>query len=211
MSNCQFKLSNPWDRRAWLGQSAACVLACLAASPLRSRAAASEAPLSDAVRGALGERWRAATPEVAMPAEAQAWQSWAQLRLSRWLPEAELREELVRHAWYEARRAGLSLSLVLGLMEVESGFRKHALSVAGAMGYMQIMPFWVRAIGDGDVSGLWRTPINLRYGCVILRHYIQMEEGDLVWALGRYNGTRGQTEYPARVLAAQRAWRQAHD
>ncbi|MEY2660493.1 MAG: hypothetical protein RLZZ123_1665 [Pseudomonadota bacterium] len=174
MSNCQFKLSNPWGRRAWLGQSAACLLACLAASPLRSRAAASEAPLSDAVRGALGERWRATAPEVAMPAEAQAWQSWA-------------------------------------LMEVESGFRKHALSVAGAMGYMQIMPFWVRAIGDGDVSGLWRTPINLRYGCVILRHYIQMEDGDLVWALGRYNGTRGQTEYPARVLAAQRAWRQAHD
>ncbi|MEY2621594.1 MAG: hypothetical protein RIT26_1414 [Pseudomonadota bacterium] len=211
MNDCQFKLSFDSPRRTWLAQAAGGLLACAAYSPLRSMAAASEAPLSDALRGVLGERWRAASPEVEWSAESQAWQSWARRRLSGWMPETELREELVRHAWYEARRAGLSLSLVLGLIEVESGFRKHALSAAGAMGYMQIMPFWVRAIGDGDVSGLWRTSINLRYGCVILRHYLHLEGGDLAFALGRYNGTRGQTEYPSRVLAAQRSWRSAHD
>jgi soluble lytic murein transglycosylase-like protein len=100
----------------------------------------------------------------------------------------------------------LEISLVLGLIEVESGFRKHAVSAAGARGYMQVMPFWMRLIGDGDASRLFHMQTNLRFGCVILRHYLDREKSDLFLALGRYNGSRGQAPYPNAVLAAQRKW-----
>jgi soluble lytic murein transglycosylase-like protein len=122
-----------------------------------------------------------------------------------------LRSELTTHLWYEAQRAGLSVSWMLGLIEVESGFRKHAISYAGAMGYAQVMPFWTRLIGDGDVSALLRTQPNLRYACLILRHYLDQERGDLTLALGRYNGTRGETSYPERVLQAAARWRATHE
>jgi soluble lytic murein transglycosylase-like protein len=142
---------------------------------------------------------------------ALSWQAQVTLSLAQWVPELELRRELTGHLWYEARRAGLSLSLVLGLIEVESAFRKHAISPAGAVGYTQVMPFWTRWIGDGDAAALLRTQTNLRYGCVILRHYLDRESGDLMLALGRYNGTRGLWAYPDRVLAAARRWRLSHD
>jgi soluble lytic murein transglycosylase-like protein len=87
--------------------------------------------------------------------------------------------------WYEARRAGLPLSLVLGVVQVESGFRKYAISSAGARGYMQVMPFWARLIGDGDDGRLFHMQTNLRFGCVILRHYLDRERGDLFLGLGR--------------------------
>jgi soluble lytic murein transglycosylase-like protein len=95
---------------------------------------------------------------------------------------------------------------VLGLIEVESGFRKYAISSAGARGYMQVMPFWARSIGSGDVAGLFHMQTNLRFGCVILRHYLDQEKGDLFLALGRYNGSRGRSEYPNAVLAVRRQW-----
>jgi hypothetical protein len=98
--------------------------------------------------------------------------------------------------WYESRRAGLETELVLGLIQVESGFRKYAISSAGARGYMQVMPFWSRLIGDGDVSRLFHMQTNLRFGCTILRHYLDIERGDLFLALGRYNGSRGRSPYP---------------
>ena len=98
------------------------------------------------------------------------------------------------------------MSLVLGLIQVESGFRKFAVSSVGARGYMQVMPFWTRVIGDGDPGKLFHMQTNLRFGCVILRHYIDREQCDLFMALGRYNGSRGRSPYPDAVFAAQRKW-----
>ena len=98
-------------------------------------------------------------------------------------------------------------ALVLGLIQVESGFRKYAISTAGARGYMQIMPFWARLIGDGDAAKLFHTQTNLRFGCVILRHYLDLERSDLFLALGRYNGSLGRPEYPNAVLGTMnRNW-----
>ena len=127
-------------------------------------------------------------------------------RLKRRKAEAQTRLEFLQAVWYESRRAGLQTDLVLGLIQVESGFRKYAISVAGARGYMQVMPFWARLIGDGDPSKLFHMQTNLRFGCTILRHYLERERGDLFLALGRYNGSRGRAEYPRMVFGAQRSW-----
>jgi soluble lytic murein transglycosylase-like protein len=108
--------------------------------------------------------------------------------------------------WYETHRAGLDTSLVLGLVQVESAFRKYAVSSVGARGYMQVMPFWSRVIGDGDPGKLFHMQTNLRFGCVILRHYLDREQGNLYLALGRYNGSRGQAPYPNAVFGAQKHW-----
>jgi soluble lytic murein transglycosylase-like protein len=114
--------------------------------------------------------------------------------------------DLLRSVHYEAKRAGLDPQLVLGLMQVESSFRKYAVSSAGARGYMQVMPFWVKLIGRQDDS-LFDLRTNLRYGCTILRHYLDIEKGDLYRALGRYNGSLGKPEYPNMVRAAwQNQW-----
>ena len=127
-------------------------------------------------------------------------------RLKKKYPEWHVRREFLQTVWYEARRAGLDVSLVLGLIQVESNFRKHAISRVGARGYMQVMPFWTRVIGDGDASKLFHMQTNLRFGCVILRHYLDREKGDLFMTLGRYNGSRGKAEYPNAVLGARRNW-----
>ena len=122
------------------------------------------------------------------------------------LASPHLRREFLQTVWYESQRAGLAPSLVLGLIQVESGFRKFAISPAGARGYMQVMPFWARVLADGDASILFQAQTNLRFGCVILRHYLNVENGDVFLALGRYNGSRGQAPYPNAVLAAQKEW-----
>jgi soluble lytic murein transglycosylase-like protein len=122
------------------------------------------------------------------------------------LASSHLRREFLQTVWYESQRAGLDPSLVLGLIQVESGFRKFAISSAGARGFMQVMPFWTRVLAEGDASVLFQAQTNLRFGCVILRHYLNVESGDLTLALGRYNGSRGQTQYPNAVLAAQKGW-----
>ena len=122
------------------------------------------------------------------------------------LASTHLRREFLQTVWYESQRAGLEPSLVLGLIQVESGFRKFAISSAGARGFMQVMPFWTRVLAQGDVSVLFQAQTNLRFGCVILRHYLNVENGDLVMALGRYNGSRGQMQYPNAVLSAQKGW-----
>ncbi|WP_310626135.1 lytic transglycosylase domain-containing protein [Limnohabitans sp.] len=122
------------------------------------------------------------------------------------LANPHLRREFLQTVWYESQRAGLEPSLVLGLVQVESGFRKFAISSAGARGFMQVMPFWTRVLAEGDASVLFQAQTNLRFGCVILRHYLNLENGDLVLALGRYNGSRGQVQYPNAVLAAQKGW-----
>lgn len=127
-------------------------------------------------------------------------------RLKRRIPDRQTRLELLETIWYESKRAGLEPAMVMGLMQVESGFKKYATSIVGARGYMQVMPFWSRVIGDGDPKKLFHMQTNLRYGCSILRMYIDMEGGNLYLALGRYNGSRGRPEYPNAVLANWKNW-----
>jgi len=134
--------------------------------------------------------------------EARAWLAAMSSRLAKRIPDRVAREELLVTVHYEAKRAGLDPQLVLGLIQVESAFRKYAVSSAGARGYMQVMPFWAKLIGTAD-HNLFHLRTNLRYGCTILRHYLDIENGNLFRALGRYNGSLGKAEYPNMVL---RAW-----
>ena len=171
-----------------------------------------EEPLADSVRSVLS----AAVAESAPPRprfdrleDRLAYLRWlgeTSERLKRRKSDHHTRVEFLEAVWYESRRAGLEPALVLGLIQVESGFRKYAISSAGARGYMQVMPFWARLIGDGDARRLFHLQTNLRFGCIILRHYLDRERGDLYMALGRYNGSRGQPQYPAMVFGARRAW-----
>ena len=127
-------------------------------------------------------------------------------RLKKKKPEAQIRQEFLQTVWYESKRAGLDVTLVLGLIQVESNFRKFAVSPVGARGYMQVMPFWTRVIADGDASKLFHMQTNLRFGCIILRHYFDREKGDLFMGLGRYNGSRGKSPYPDAVMSAAKNW-----
>ena len=176
-----------------------------------------EEQMSHSVRSALSAAVsKAAPPEPVFvkASDKQLYARWLEAssqRLARYQSNPVERQEFLQTLWYEARRAGLSLSLVLGLVQVESAFRKHAVSSAGALGYMQVMPFWVSTLGDGIVSRLFHMQTNLRFGCVILRHYLDHERGDLFMGVGRYNGSRGQSAYPNSVLAAQRLWLQVTD
>ncbi|ADL56311.1 lytic transglycosylase domain-containing protein [Gallionella capsiferriformans] len=144
-----------------------------------------------------------AAPKLAFASqyEADRWLNDMSQRLEKRLPDKQLRSDFLNTVHYEATRAGLDPQLVLGLIEVESGFKKYAVSSAGARGYMQVMPFWVREIGTSE-QDLFHLRINLRYGCTILRHYLDIEKGDLFRALGRYNGSLGRPEYPNMVRAA---------
>jgi len=167
-------------------------------------------PLAASVRTRLA----AAIADKAMPvlnfrsaADANRWLEAMEGRLARRIPERQQRLQLLRTVHYEATRAGLDPQLVLGVLEIESGFRKYAVSRAGARGYMQVMPFWVKLIGR-PADNLFHLRTNLRYGCVILRHYLDIEKGDYWRALGRYNGSLGRSEYPDRVFGAwQGRWK----
>lgn len=171
-----------------------------------------EEPLANAVRSALSAAVADSGPpvlEFASTAARLAYLRWLgamSQKLIRRKPDFQVRREFLETVWYECHRAGLDTALVLGLVEVESGFRKYAISSVGARGYMQVMPFWVRSIGDGEPSRLFHLQTNLRFGCVILRHYLDREQGDLFLALGRYNGSRGQAPYPTMVLGARQRW-----
>ncbi|TAJ79165.1 MAG: lytic transglycosylase domain-containing protein [Gallionellaceae bacterium] len=144
-----------------------------------------------------------AAPKLAFATqqEATAWLGEMSQRLAKRIPDKDTREDFLSTVHYEATRAGLDPHLVLGLIEVESGFRKYAVSNAGARGYMQVMPFWSKAIGTRD-HNLFHLRTNLRYGCTILRYYLDIEKGNLYRALGRYNGSLGRPEYPNLVKAA---------
>ncbi|NKI93879.1 lytic transglycosylase domain-containing protein [Rhizobacter sp. SG703] len=198
------------QRRSLLAAAAAPWLAW----PVREAVAGAqvEEPLADAVRGAL-----AAAIANSAPPKPVFVSTEARLAYLRWLGEmsARLKKRKAEHVtriefldtlWYESTRAGLEPALMLGLVQVESGFRKYAISSVGARGYMQVMPFWARLIGNGDVSRLFHMQTNLRFGCVIMRHYLDVERGDLYMALGRYNGSRGKPEYPNLVFGAKRYW-----
>lgn len=134
------------------------------------------------------------------------WLTAMSARLEPRMPDKQMRHEFLETVWYESTRAGLEPALVLGLIQVESAFRKYAMSVVSARGYMQVMPFWTKVIGDGDPKKLFDLQTNLRYGCSILRMYLDMEKGNLFLALGRYNGSRGKDKYPNAVLAAWKKW-----
>lgn len=139
--------------------------------------------------------------------EAQAWLSEMSRRLAKRIPDEAERLEFLQTLYYEATRAGLDPELMLGLIQVESAFKKYAVSSVGARGYTQVMPFWVKVIGTPE-HNLFHLRTNLRYGALILRHYIDIEKGDLFRALGRYNGSLGRAEYPTLVVNAwQKNWR----
>ena len=185
----------------------------LVGAPRRAHAGAQvEEPLMDSVRGALSAAIaNSAPPRPAFDAiDARLaylrWLGATSTKLQRRKAEHMTRVEFLETLWYESKRAGLEPAMVLGLVQVESGFRKYAISSAGARGYMQVMPFWTRLIGDGDPTSLFHMQTNLRFGCVILRHYLDVERGDLFLALGRYNGSRGRAEYPNAVFGARKAW-----
>jgi len=170
-------------------------------------------PLIDSVRTALSASVANHAPPVPEFAHLEArmhylkWWGHMDERLQKRKPDFALRQEFLQTVWYESKRSGLEPSLVLGLIQVESNFRKFAVSSAGARGFMQVMPFWVRLLGDGDASKLFHMQTNLRFGCVILRHYLELEQGQLGMTLGRYNGSRGKAAYPDAVMAAQRSWK----
>ncbi len=198
-------------RRRYL-LSAVSGLAVLSFHPCARAGGQLEEPLIDSVRTALSAAIASAAPPVPEFADTASrihylrWLGAMSERLRRRKPDLETRKEFLQTVWYESRRAGLETTLVLGLIQVESAFRKFAVSSVGARGYMQVMPFWTRVLGDNDASKLFHMQTNLRFGCVILRHYLDRENGNIFMALGRYNGSRGKAPYPQAVLEATRQW-----
>ncbi|MBK7955083.1 MAG: lytic transglycosylase domain-containing protein [Candidatus Accumulibacter sp.] len=166
-------------------------------------------PLSDSVQSALSRSVSDRAPQRSSFQDSMDsidWLTEMSRRLEKRIPDREARFEFLRSVHYEATRAGLDPQLVLGLIQVESGFKKYAVSTAGARGFMQVMPFWVKLVGSGD-DNLFHLRTNLRYGCTILRHYLDIERGDIYRALGRYNGSLGQPQYPNIVrMAWQNQW-----
>jgi len=181
-------------------------VAALALAPLLAWAGAQKyEPLAASVQSQMQSTISdQATPFLAFDTveEARAWLDAMSKKLDRRMPDRRAREEFLVTVHYEATRAGLDPQLVLGLIQIESNFRKYAVSSAGARGYMQVMPFWVKQIGQPG-HNLFHLRTNLRYGCVVLKHYLEIEKGDLFRALGRYNGSVGQADYPNMVV---RAW-----
>lgn len=191
-------IQNPVSRILYSALLALCL-----PSPAQAGAQIQEA-LSASVRSMLQQAVSdQAAPKLAFASqqEAQLWLDEMSARLAKRMPDANYRFDFLSTVHYEATRAGLDPQLVLGLIEVESGFRKYAVSKSGARGYMQVMPFWIKSIGTRN-QNLFHLRINLRYGCTILRYYLDMEKGDLYRALGRYNGSLGKPEYPNLVKAA---------
>ncbi len=186
--------------------AASCVLmlAAFVAPPPASAGAQDYEELADSVRTALSAAIRdRAAPSLQFdePENGHKWLFEMSQRLTRRVPDRATRVDLLKTVHYEATRAGLDPQIVLSIIEVESAFRKYAVSSAGARGYMQVMPFWVKLIG-GSGHNLFHMRTNLRYGCVILRHYLDLEKGDYFRALGRYNGSLGKPDYPNLVMAA---------
>ncbi|GAB5605949.1 lytic transglycosylase domain-containing protein [Sideroxyarcus sp. TK5] len=186
------------------------VLAFALCLPLAAHAGAQkQEKLSASVRAMLQRAVSdQAAPKLAFASqqEAQTWLDEMSRRLEKRMPDADFRFDFLSTVHYEATRAGLDPHMVLGLIEVESGFKKYAVSKVGARGYMQVMPFWTKAIGSSE-HNLFHLRTNLRYGCTILRHYLDIEKGNLYRALGRYNGSLGKSKYPNLVKSAwQKHW-----
>ena len=199
-------LPNGWMRRAAL--AGATGLACVLL-PIAAHAGAQvEEYLAPSVVAGLA-RSIADNPVPANYVERLPVSLWVTEMSRRLLPritDERERRDFLATVHYEATRAGLDPQFVLGVIHLESGFKKYALSTASARGYMQVMPFWTRQIGSTD-HNLFNLRTNLRYGCVILRHYLDIEGGDYFRALGRYNGSLGRSEYPTAVLGAAGRYR----
>lgn len=178
---------------------------CLCLVGLQAHAGAQkEETLADNVASAMRRSINSVNPPrlvFANAKEGEAWLNEMSRRLEKRVPDEWERKKLLVAVHYEATRAGLDPQLVLGLIEVESGFRRYAVSPVGAKGVMQVMPFWVRYIGTSD-HNLFDLTTNLRFGCTILRQYLAMENGNLFRALGRYNGSLGRSAYPDAVIGA---------
>lgn len=193
-----------WIRITWLVMWV-CIVPAMAGNQ-------KEEAIADSVRLALSNAIAdARPPKIVFPDIKQRirylhWLGEMSERLKRKLLDRQIRLEFLETVYYESTRAGLDPSMVLGLIQVESAFRKYAMSYAGARGYMQVMPFWTKIVGDHDRRKLFHMQTNLRYGCSILRMYVDMERGNLYLALGRYNGSRGRPEYPKAVLSAWKRW-----
>ena len=187
--------------------SAVLLLLCL--SPFAWAGAQREEALAASVQAALHAAiadQASPEPEFSSITEKVNWLATMSERLYKRMPDPQQRIDFLKTVYYESRRAGLDPQLVLGLIQVESGFKKYAVSGAGARGYMQVMPFWVKLIGTSE-SNLFHMRTNLRFGCTILRHYLDIEKGDLYRALGRYNGSLGRPEYPNMVRGAwEKSW-----
>jgi soluble lytic murein transglycosylase-like protein len=192
--------------RFWLAGLFLCITSAHAGNQAEER-------LADSVRVLLRQSVAAQMPHLrpfTSTADERQFYRWRTLmseRLARYVPSADVRIDMLNAIDYEARRAGLEPALVLGVIEVESHFKPQATSLVGARGLMQVMPFWAQVIGDGSVQKLQQMRFNVRFGCVILRHYLDKEKGDLVRALGRYNGSLGRTGYAFKVLKAAQHWR----
>lgn len=181
-------------------------LVCLLFSVNAHAGAQIYSPLAASVRAVMQHSVSDQAPSnlsFANQYEADIWLNEMSRRLQKRIPDPDYRLDFLTSVHYEAKRAGLDPELVLGLIEVESGFNKYAVSRAGARGFMQVMPFWVKEIGTPE-QNLFHMRVNLRYGCTILRHYLDIEHGDLFRALGRYNGSLGRSKYPNLVRAAWR-------
>jgi soluble lytic murein transglycosylase-like protein len=200
----QHRLARPRTRFAALTLLAACALA---APPAARAGAQVEERLAPSVVSGLA-RSIADNPVPRGYVERESIRQWLadmSRRLATRLPDEAARTEFLATVHYEATRAGLDPQLVLGVIQHESNFRKYAVSSADARGFMQVMPFWVRLIGSPD-QNLFQLRTNLRYGCTILRHYLDIENGDVYRALGRYNGSLGQPDYPMAVMAAMKRY-----
>lgn len=184
--------------------AALCAMHVLVMSNGAFAGAQAEEKLSASVQTTLASAIadRSAQRLIGVPKEVQAWLAEMSSRLAKRMPDSEQRNEFLVTVQYEASRAGLDPQLVLAVINHESAFRKYAISSASARGFMQVMPFWVKLIGTPE-HNLFHLRTNLRYGCVILRHYLDIEKGDVVRALARYNGSLGRFEYPNTVLGMQ--------
>lgn len=218
-NGCRWWAANDLRRLTAATLAAGAFLALQCAAPAHGAKRQYEA-MSDSVRSSLrtrlGEISEGSDPPPIFTSDGDggaAWLTAMSARMARLTAsESPFQDDASRRRFlaelhYEASRAGLNPQLMLAVAEVESSFRKYAVSRSGARGLMQIMPFWTREIGDGDPRRLFETRANLRYGAVILRHYLDLEDGDLVRALARYNGSAGSLKYPRRVLRAlQKNW-----
>ena len=184
---------------------AALAAAAALASPTQLLAGAQQyETLSASVRLAMANAVNDRTSVDLSDLDTRAWVRGMTRGVAARFPDEESARQFLALARYEAMRAGLDPHLVLAVIDVESRFRKYAVSKAGARGLMQVMPFWVKELGETS-HNLFQERTNLRYGCTILRHYLDREKGNLSNALARYNGSLGQPQYSNRVL---KAWRE---
>ena len=173
-------------------------------SALAQAGAQREETLADDVASIMRQSVEHASPPYLVfdrATDAQRWLNEMSARLTRFIDNELYRRRLLTMIQYEATRADLNPQMVLGLIEVESAFRQYAVSNVGAKGLMQVMPFWQRYIGN-ESHNLFDIRTNLRYGCTILRHYSNLENGNLHRALARYNGSLGSNRYPNAVIGA---------